>query len=528
MTRFGSRTAMLAERHDEPPYYQPAQRQQPGGFCYFLRENRVSLAAVALSAVGVVLVLCTISAPPVMLHRVPRAPAQRHIEAQANSTTLAAATLAAATLAASTTTLTRTTTTAVFHPSSDFTCSGAGGCGGPFVGVNLGGWLLLEDWIWPEEMQQKGIGDEWTLIQRHGGPQSPEAIAKLRRHWDTFVTEEDLDRLRGFGVTHVRIPVGYWLVDFRPEDGFIHGGSRYLFRVLAWLKRRGMRALLDLHALPGGQAPGQSFTGKKAPAALFFQVPDLYERGKNAMLNLAQLILTYERNPLTSGVVLGMEPVNAPDWEHWATSPGVQELYEDMVPKLRALLPAERYAIFLNFMESPRTTGSAWLARMRAKDPESYRAVIYDAHMYHSYGDDNKPGRQWNAYVDSCKTCCRDPYVLEPLVSKGVPIVIGEYSLNTGFPGSPEFYLEYLRDQLSLWASIPGVVGSFFWNHRIAPAPGDWYQEMSLVDLIQPHGPLPPVAQVNLEVLCYGKDIAKCPAVEPQAARWDDECRWEA
>mmetsp|Transcript_8229 Transcript_8229/g.25604 ORF Transcript_8229/g.25604 Transcript_8229/m.25604 type:complete len:558 (-) Transcript_8229:69-1742(-) len=527
MTRFGSRTAMLAERHDEPPYYQPAQRQQPGGFCYFLRENRVSLAAVALSAVGVVLVLCTISAPPVMLHRVPRAPAQRHIEAQANSTTLAAATLAAATLAASTTTLTRTTTTAVFHPSSDFTCSGAGGCGGPFVGVNLGGWLLLEDWIWPEEMQQKGIGDEWTLIQRHGGPQSPEAIAKLRKHWDTFVTEEDLDRLRHYGVTHVRIPIGYWLVDFRPEDGFIHGGSRYLFRVLAWLKRRGMRALLDLHALPGGQAPGQSFTGKKAPAALFFQVPDLYERGKNAMLNLAQLILTYERNPLTSGVVLGMEPVNAPDWEHWATSPGVQELYEDMVPKLRALLPAERYAIFLNFMESPRTTGSAWLARMRAKDPESYRAVIYDAHMYHSYGDDNKPGRQWNAYVDSCKTCCRDPYVLEPLVSKGVPIVIGEYSLNTGFPGSPEFYLEYLRDQLSLWASIPGVVGSFFWNHRILRNPGGWYKEMSLLELLAPHGPLPPVSQMNLTVRCPGKDLSKCPVYNPRTLIWSDSCAWK-
>jgi len=402
-----------------------------------------------------------------------------------------------------------------------------GQSGVPFIGVNLGGWLLLEEWMWATRMTEKDIKDEHRLIQEHGGPRDPRAVALMQDHWDHFVTEEDLDRLLGFGVTHIRVPIGWWLVDYDPADGFVDGGERYLARLLRWLAARGMRCVIDLHALPGAQARYQSFTGKYSKSAYFFLQRDQYERGQRAMIKLAELILRYEENESTAGVVFGLELANEPDWLYWNSSPGIRELYELMVPKIRRLLPPERYAIFLNFMESPRTTGSAWLARMRAKDPESYRAVIYDAHMYHSYGDDNKPGRQWNAYVDSCKTCCRDPYVLEPLVSKGVPIVIGEYSLNTGFPGSPEFYLEYLRDQLSLWASIPGVVGSFFWNHRILRNPGGWYKEMSLLELLAPHGPLPPVSQMNLTVRCPGKDLSKCPVYNPRTLIWSDSCAWK-
>jgi len=196
------------------------------------------------------------------------------------------------------------------------------------------------------------------------------------------------------------------------------------------------------------------------------------------------------------------------------------------VPVLRRQLPAYRYAIFLNFMESPRTEGSKWLADMRKRDPASYESVVYDAHMYHSYGDDNGPGREWTPYVDSCKTCCRDPVVLEPLVEHDVPILIGEYSLNTGFPGNPTFYLEYLKNQLSLWANTPGMVGSFFWNHRILRNPGGWYKEMSLLELLLPRGPLPPISQMNLTVRCPGKDLSKCPRFYPNSTLWSDECVW--
>mmetsp|Transcript_29637 Transcript_29637/g.57294 ORF Transcript_29637/g.57294 Transcript_29637/m.57294 type:complete len:615 (+) Transcript_29637:2-1846(+) len=176
-------------------------------------------------------------------------------------------------------------------------------------------------------------------------------------------------------------------------------------------------------------------------------------------------------------------------------------------------------------MESPRTTASTWLAMKRQDDPASYRNVVYDAHLYHAYQDDDKPGRSWDRYVDSCKTCCRDPVLLEPLVERGLPMAIGEYSLNTGFAGTPSFYAEYLRNQLSLFASMPGMVGSFFWNHRVLRT-NSWFKEMSLLELIQPNGNLPPVSEMNLTVRCAGMNLSMCPSFDPTEALWSDKCEW--
>ena len=38
----------------------------------------------------------------------------------------------------------------------------------------------------------------------------PATKERLRTHWDTFVTKEDFEKVSSAGVTHVRIPVGYW------------------------------------------------------------------------------------------------------------------------------------------------------------------------------------------------------------------------------------------------------------------------------------------------------------------------------
>jgi len=397
----------------------------------------------------------------------------------------------------------------------------------PFVGVNMGGWLLVENWMWASQMLHRGLRDEHELVKAHGGPQDPRAISFMRRHWDSFVTEEQLDQLQAFGVTHVRVPVGWWLVDYDPADGFVDGGEFYLARLLGWLQQRGMRCLLDLHAVPGAQVANQSFTGKFSNRAYFFVEREQHERGKRAIIKLAELILRYEFNATTTGVVFGIELVNEPSWFFWEKSLGLRELYEEMVPQVRRLLPANRYAIFLNFMESPRTTGAMWMETMRQRDPENYKSVIYDAHVYHAFGDDNHPQHTWDELTDACKTCCRDPALLAPLSMRGIPMTIGEFSLNTGFPGNPSFWLEYLINQLSLFANTPGMVGSFFWNHWVLRFHGGWYKEMSLLELIAPRGSVPPVSQMDLSVRCPGKDLAMCPAFNPNTALWSSACRWK-
>lgn len=417
------------------------------------------------------------------------------------------------------------TTTAAFIPSADFTCSGAAGCGHPFVGVNLGGWLVLEEWMWFEEMHGMGIKDEWSLMKDLGGPSSMSAIAVLERHWDTFVTEADLDRLLAWGATHVRIPVGWWLIMYREKEGFLHGGLHYLKRVLRWLKLRGMRALLDLHALPGAQAGNQGFTGHMHPTAQFFKNKDMFEQGERAMIGLAQMILEFERDPTMYGVVLGMELMNEPDWKYWEKEPGIMMAYETMIPKLRRLLPANRYAIFVYF--NSVLDGPPWLQMMRTKEPVVYEGVIYDLHVYHQYGDNNKQGRHYTPDVDHCKTCCRDLLLLDIIAAAGVPVAVGEYSVCSGFWNDDDFHVTFMRNQLSVFRRTKGLIGSFFWNHRILMAPNRFFAEFSLLDMMKPGGPIPKVKDLEINSTCRGWNLTKCPKYDPANVTWFSECKWK-
>ncbi len=54
-------------------------------------------------------------------------------------------------------------------------------------GVNLGGWLVLEKWMVPSLFEDLAATDETSWCAQLG----PKAEPRLRRHWDSFVTEDD-------------------------------------------------------------------------------------------------------------------------------------------------------------------------------------------------------------------------------------------------------------------------------------------------------------------------------------------------
>ena len=86
-----------------------------------------------------------------------------------------------------------------------------------WAGVNFGGWLVVENWIFPEFMDFNSITDEWHLVKSMGGNTNSSAVSFMQNHWDTFITEADLDTISEFGITHVRIPVGWWIIDWKQE-----------------------------------------------------------------------------------------------------------------------------------------------------------------------------------------------------------------------------------------------------------------------------------------------------------------------
>ena len=140
-------------------------------------------------------------------------------------------------------------------------------CGdGKIRGVNTGGWLLLEPWITPHLFEEVNVGDNADkIVDEYTYAQYLEEDfykGRLKLHWDSFVTREDFEKVSAAGVTHVRIPVGYWYWDVEEGEPFPapntdesddHNPLFYLKRAMVWLDELDMKAEIDLHAGPGSQ-----------------------------------------------------------------------------------------------------------------------------------------------------------------------------------------------------------------------------------------------------------------------------------
>ncbi len=85
-------------------------------------------------------------------------------------------------------------------------------------GVNLGGWLSQCD--------------------------------HTQERYDTFVIEADVEKIKSWGLDHVRVPVDYDLVE-DAEGNYLPGGFDRLQKVIDWCGKYGLNMILDLHKTYG-------------------------------------------------------------------------------------------------------------------------------------------------------------------------------------------------------------------------------------------------------------------------------------
>ncbi len=121
------------------------------------------------------------------------------------------------------------------------------------VGVNLGGWLLWESWIWGGGPQ--GEGDLRRRLGELVGDDDVDAFAADVH--DGFIGESDIAAIAGLGFNVVRVPFNHTLLEGDGnvlEDGVDQARFAVLDRLLEWCDGHGVRVVLDLHAAPGGQS----------------------------------------------------------------------------------------------------------------------------------------------------------------------------------------------------------------------------------------------------------------------------------
>ena len=86
---------------------------------------------------------------------------------------------------------------------------------GKIRGVNVGTMFVFEPWMDDEEWRKIGCNNsdhpsEFDCVLHLGQEGANQAF---QEHYNTWITETDLDDMKSYGLNTIRIPLGYWLND---------------------------------------------------------------------------------------------------------------------------------------------------------------------------------------------------------------------------------------------------------------------------------------------------------------------------
>lgn len=119
-------------------------------------------------------------------------------------------------------------------------------------GVNLGGWLLWEGWIWGGKFKKESLIKS-RMVELFGAAQAEKYI---EQYYTDFITEKDVKAIAAMGMNAVRLPINHSLFEKDEAPGVIRPeGFAHIDSLVAWCRRAKVYAILDLHAAPGGQSP---------------------------------------------------------------------------------------------------------------------------------------------------------------------------------------------------------------------------------------------------------------------------------
>jgi glucan 1,3-beta-glucosidase len=341
-------------------------------------------------------------------------------------------------------------------------------------GVNLGGWLVLESFISPSvwNIFNQTVPDQWNWCKL--AKNQPGAVERLHEHWETWVTEDDLRNLSSFGITHVRVPVGYWIVMTQEEldhyqEPWIIGDWSYLIRGIQLAKKYNLKMAIDLHNAPGGQNPwqhaGRSNCSKWGTGDTVNRTLDILER---LVIRIADL----ENDNTTSGVVTAIGVLNEPfAWQLAGGIATVQNYYLKAYDVVRKYLSAEKCLVIMD-------GAFTWNAFNGFMSDPKYQNVAIDLHRYQCF-DPVLSTLSWDGHLNY--TCTHEKFGLPEIT---LPTLMGEWSLSWYMepddsrerpppptdPSEQLFLKRFGLAQMNTYES-GNSIGWFFWNFKTEKAP---------------------------------------------------------
>lgn len=297
-------------------------------------------------------------------------------------------------------------------------------------GVNLGGWLSWEGWIWG-----CGFDSETAIMNGLTSLVGAQAAAQFQQAvYNDFVTEADIREIAQLGFNVIRVPFNYRLLQ-DPSTPYVYNaaGWQVLDNLIGWAGKYHVYVVLDMQDAPGGQT--DSFTADATSASLWSDPDDQAQ-----MVALWRAIAQrYADNPAVAGYDLLNEP--------WP--PGNQPLIALYARTIAAIRQVD--TVHMIFLEGGQGSHD-FSGFTRPLDPN----MVYTSHQYVWAGADVP------ADLDADVALAR---------SENVALWIGEFGENTPAIDAGE---------LAAFTAQPLVSGWAYWTWKKTP---DWAGALEQIEI---------------------------------------------
>lgn len=358
-------------------------------------------------------------------------------------------------------------------------------------GVNLGGWLVLEKWIKPslfaqwDEYDPTAPRDEWGYCKALG---KRECRQRLEQHWDTWVTEDIVEELAEAGITHLRVPLPWYMMGDIRDEPYVDGQWPYFARLCRWAQKNDIDVWVDLHAAPGSQN-GFDNSGRMGNVS-WSSNDENPQRTLDAIGALSRAIRVENLN--VKGVGLLNEPASAVNYTTLLT------YYDQAYEVVRQTL-GDSVAVYIGDNFKPTDFNWFWI---HDDDSVNTTNTYLDSHIYACFVDDLRAMTPREHIYQVCvfershiNSCCWEDTPPHPTQ---LMRFVGEWTAaydqtpmpetESAFPDSrpltdqrKAFLLQYVMSQMSMMEATPSdslpyvdygaptldFHGWFFWNFRM-------------------------------------------------------------
>ncbi len=244
-------------------------------------------------------------------------------------------------------------------------------------GVNLGNWLVLEKWMDPSVFAGTDAQDE-TWLARSLEPE--EFAARLKKHRDTYITEDDFKWIADHGLNLVRIPVPYFI--FGDRAPFV-GCIKYLDKAFEWAGKYGLKVLIDLHTSPGNQN-GYDNGGLVGVCK--------WHKNSDEVIFVLKVLKRLAKRYADKRQLFGIEVLNEPiSWPVYVTAPSTGKASDKEEAKGSGFVP-------LKFL---RKFYKAAYRSLRKVLPADKAIVFHDGFRTSMWGNFFKRNNMVNVYLDT-------------------------------------------------------------------------------------------------------------------------------